>query len=311
MREVQTIARDPILSLSATATGEHRIVKRKGGSGRPLDFLAVGHVTVDRTRGSSRLGGAAAYASLTAARLGLAAGAVTSVGADFAFWSDLAEVEVHYVEAPHTTTFENLYESGERRQRILGEASPLSDATLAPVRGRLVDDAAVLYCPVVHELRCPLAPLSPGGFSAVAPQGYFRRWDAEGFVESADWPDASACLCRVDVVSMSEKDHIAPEALAEEFGGTAFAITKGASGVRLYSRGEVYDLPAFSVEEVDPTGAGDVFAAALVIALREKRSVPQAARFACCAASFAVEGSGTTGIAGRAEVERRLERKPR
>jgi sugar/nucleoside kinase (ribokinase family) len=288
-------------------------MKRRGGSGRRLQFLAIGHVTVDGAGNASRLGGAAAYASLTAARLGLASGVVTSVSVDFPFWGDLSEIEAHYDEARSTTAFENVYSTvdGERQQRLLGEASPLTAESLITVRERLEDDAAILYCPVARELRCPLAPLTPRGLSAAAPQGFFRRWDAAGFVVSADWPDAEQDLSLLDVVSMSEKDHEVPELLAEAFGGTAFAITKGVSGVRVYSHGDVYDIPAFPAEEVDPTGAGDVFAAAFLVALREGRPVPEAARFGCCAASFTVEGRGTTGIAHRSEVERRLRGAPR
>jgi sugar/nucleoside kinase (ribokinase family) len=283
-------------------------MKRLGGTGRAIEFLAVGHVTVDSVGLEARLGGAAAYASLTAARLGLASGIVTSVGADFPFWSDLTEVEAHYDEALATTTFENAYaeESGERRQRILGQAAVLTEASIASVRIRLAEDAAVLYCPVVHEIRTLLAILSPKGLSAAAPQGFFRRWNADGFVESADWEDAATELASVDVVSMSERDHPAPEEMAENFPGLAFAVTKGAAGVRVYSRGDIYDLPAFAATEVDPTGAGDVFAAAFLVALREGRPVPQAGRFACCAASFAVEAPGTSGIPTRSQVEKRL-----
>jgi pfkB family carbohydrate kinase len=286
-----------------------RLETRGGGSRRPIDFLAVGHLTVDEDSDGSapRLGGAVAYASLTAARLGLSSGAITSVGADFPFWSELVEVEVHYAPARTTTTFENTYDAGERRQRILGGALPLTEAMVTSVRDRLADDAVVLYCPVAHEIRCPLVPVAPRGLSAVAPQGFLREWDAEGFVAPSDWRDARERLSTVDVVSMSEKDHVVPEEMADEFGGTVFAITRGAAGARIYSQGDVYDLPAFPVLEVDPTGAGDVFAAALVVALREGRPVLEAARFACCAASFAVEGAGTAGIAPSRDVERRLE----
>jgi len=106
---------------------------------------------------------------------------------------------------------------------------------------------------------------------------------------------------------MSEVDHPAPEELAEEFPGRAFAVTKGASGARVYSQGDVYDLPAFTVVEVDPTGAGDVFAAAFLLALRERQPAVRAARFASCVASFAVEAEGVEGIPTRSAVEARLE----
>jgi sugar/nucleoside kinase (ribokinase family) len=278
--------------------------------GVPLDFVAIGHVTIDHISGRRRLGGAAAFASLTAAGLGLRAGVVTSAGPGFPYWESLRAVEIHWQEAPRTTEFANLYEGRERRQRVLAQAGLLTETSLGSIRSRLREDAAVLYCPVVHEVQLPLAPLSPRGLAGVAPQGFFRRWNEAGLVELRDWVEAPSALASADVVSMSERDHPAPEELAEAFPGRAFAITRGASGARVYSQGDVYDLPAFAAAEVDPTGAGDVFAAAFLIALRERQAVIRAARFASCVASFAVEASGVEGVPGRAEVEARLEAAP-
>ena len=273
----------------------------------PLDFVAVGHVTIDRVSGRKRLGGAAAFASLTAERLGLRSGLVTSAAPTFPFWDSLDGVEIHCQEAARTTELENIYDRRERRQRVLAEAAPLTEASLASIRGRLADDAAVLYCPVVHEVELTLAPLAPRGLAGVAPQGFFRRWKPQGLVEACDWEDALTALAGADVVTMSEDDHVAPEELAEEFPGRAFVVTKGAKGARIYSQGDVYDLPAFPAVEVDPTGAGDVFAAAFLLALRERRPVVRAARFAACVASFAVEAPGIEGIPTRKAVEARLE----
>ena len=275
-----------------------------------LDFVAVGHVTIDRASGRRRLGGAAAFAALTAARLGLRSGILTSAAPTFPYWDSLDGVEIHCQAAARTTEFENVYEGSRRRQRVLAQADALTEASLASIRGRLRDDAAVLYCPVVHEVELPLAPLTPRGLSGVAPQGFFRRWKPHGLVEACDWEDASTALARADVVSMSEDDHLAPEELAEEFPGRAFAVTKGAKGARIYSEGDIFDLPAFTAVEVDPTGAGDVFAAAFLVALRERRPVLRAARFAACVASFAVEATGIEGIPIRKAVEARLEAIP-
>jgi hypothetical protein len=275
-----------------------------------LDFVAVGHVTIDRVSGRRRLGGAAAFAALTAARLGLRSGILTSAAPTFPYWDSLDGVEIHCQAAARTTEFENVYEGSRRRQRVLAQADVLTEAGLASILGRLADDAAVLYCPVVHEVELPLAPLAPRGLSGVAPQGFFRQWKPHGLVEACDWEDASTALARADVVSMSEDDHVAPEELAEEFPGRAFAVTKGASGARVYSEGDVFDLPAFTAVEVDPTGAGDVFAASFLLALRERRPVLRAARFAACAASFAVEAPGIEGIPTRKTVEARLEAAP-
>jgi hypothetical protein len=247
---------------------------------------------------------------LTAARLGLRSGLVTSAATSFPYWNLLEGVEIHCQDAARTTEFENVYDGSRRRQRVLAEADPLTQHSLASIRERLADDAAVLYCPVLHEVQLSLAPLSPRGLSGVAPQGLFRRWNPLGLVEARDWPEAQTALEAADVVSMSEDDHPAPEELAEEFAGRAFAVTKGAKGARVYSEGDVYDLPAFTAVEVDPTGAGDVFAAAFLVALRDKRPVVRAALFAACAASFAVQAPGVGGIPDRKAVEARLEAPP-
>jgi sugar/nucleoside kinase (ribokinase family) len=57
---------------------------------------------------------------------------------------------------------------------------------------------------------------------------------------------------------------------------------------------------------VDPTGAGDVFAAAFLVRYQETGNPLEAAAFAACAASCAVEGVGATSLGDRAEVMRRM-----
>ena len=57
------------------------------------------------------------------------------------------------------------------------------------------------------------------------------------------------------------------------------------------SEGTVHIAP-FEAATVDPTGAGDAFAAALAVALAEGRTPVEAARFANAAGSVAVEVAG-------------------
>ena len=58
-------------------------------------------------------------------------------------------------------------------------------------------------------------------------------------------------------------------------------------------------VPACLANPVDPTGAGDVFAAAFFIRYHETSSLTEAARFAHAAAALAIEAYGTEGIARR------------
>jgi len=77
----------------------------------------------------------------------------------------------------------------------------------------------------------------------------------------------------------------------------------------VYHQGQVRHFPTRPAHEVDPTGAGDVFAAAFLIRLRETAQSPtgedpwEAARFANVVASFSVEGPGVSAIPRREQVE--------
>jgi sugar/nucleoside kinase (ribokinase family) len=83
-------------------------------------------------------------------------------------------------------------------------------------------------------------------------------------------------------------------------GSVSYAAT---TAVRMGLRAGIL---AFTVKEVDPTGAGDVFAAAFLIEYNLTGDPRHSTAFACCAASFAVERPGLTGIPDRAAVENRL-----
>ena len=65
-------------------------------------------------------------------------------------------------------------------------------------------------------------------------------------------------------------------------------------------------MPSLPRQEVDPTGAGDVFAPAFLIRYHGEQDPAAAAAFAACAASCVVEGTGRSALGDRAEVERRL-----
>ncbi|PYM89262.1 MAG: hypothetical protein DME08_25690, partial [Candidatus Rokuibacteriota bacterium] len=58
------------------------------------DFVAVGHVTLDHFGNDVRPGGAALFAAVTAHRLGLSAGILTSHGDDFPLGLVPPQIEV-------------------------------------------------------------------------------------------------------------------------------------------------------------------------------------------------------------------------
>jgi sugar/nucleoside kinase (ribokinase family) len=89
------------------------------------------------------------------------------------------------------------------------------------------------------------------------------------------------------------------------------ALTRGWRGLILMTRQGEHEIPSLPRAESDPTGAGDVFAAAFLVRYHESGDPSDAAAYAACAASCAVEGVGTTSLGDREEVLRRLEMRER
>ena len=80
----------------------------------------------------------------------------------------------------------------------------------------------------------------------------------------------------------------------------AVVVTRGAAGAVLYRPGhEPAAQPAFAVEVVDTTGAGDAFNGALAWALAEHRDLAPAVRLACAAGALATRALGCSGCVTR------------
>jgi ribokinase len=105
----------------------------------------------------------------------------------------------------------------------------------------------------------------------------------------------------------------APEIAAKVAGlGAHRVILKlGDCGSYLYAAGEGFLAPAFKVNAVDTTAAGDTFNAALAVAIAEGSPMPHALRFANAAAAVSVTRMGAQASAPtRAEVDRMLAEDP-
>ena len=74
----------------------------------------------------------------------------------------------------------------------------------------------------------------------------------------------------------------------------------------MYHNGQVTHIPVKPEVEVDPTGAGDIFAAAFFIQYREGGDFIKAAQFANACASLSVRKVGLESIPSPSEVEAHL-----
>ena len=275
---------------------------------RTPDVVVVGHVVQDLVPGGWRLGGTATFAAVQAQRLGLRVGIVTRAGRDAELDRRLPEIEIAGRPASRTTAFQNVYQADRRWQQVPSRAEPL-DAEDVPEEWRTAP--VVLLGPVCGEVPPELSLLFGHSVIGVAAQGWLRRLDRQGRVRRRAWQGASFWSnCRVFFVSDEDLGRRRDQATRWAAEVPVVVVTQYTRGVQVHSEGRRRRMQAFPVEEVDPTGAGDVFSMAFLVRYQETESVEDSTRFASAAAAYSVETVGIEGIASRQDIEKRMRAYP-
>ena len=105
-----------------------------------------------------------------------------------------------------------------------------------------------------------------------------------------------------------------PEAVVEElyeFGARIAAVTLGERGCVAKSEAGILTLPAFPVDVVDTTGAGDAFHGGFIYGVLQNWSVTEIVRFASAVASINCRQlGGRSGLPTLKEVHQFLETFP-
>lgn len=268
-----------------------------------VHYLAIGHVAKDLTPAGPQLGGTVSFAALTARALEYSPGVVTACGADLDL-SPLAGIPLACTPSIDSTTYENIYGPEGRQQFIRGLAAPLTPAAI-PAAWRAA--AVVHLAPLAHEIAPALLASLGGSFVGVTPQGWLRQWDEAGRVRAAvdEWSGAAEVLGRANAVVLSLDDIGRDWAVAERWARLAsvLVVTQGAEGCTVFARGHgARQFLAPRQEEVDPTGAGDVFAAAFFVNYYETEDAWASARFANQVAALSVTRVGLASVPSVEEV---------
>jgi 1D-myo-inositol 3-kinase len=289
-----------------------------------INFLAIGHITHDLTPDGFRFGGTVSFASVTALRLGWQPGILTRVAPDGLLQgsaptepvdviapegSPMAGIPIHLLPSSISTTFRNIYRDGVRTQVVAALAEPVTPDDLPAA---WADVPVVLLGPLVREVPAAWTAVFPRALMGVTPQGWMRRWDHAGHVSPTRWENAASFLHRADVAVLSREDVGGDDEYIADLARQArlLVVTDGWHGATLYMDGASQRVVPRPTTEVDPTGAGDVFATSFLLRLAETGDPLVAARFANVAASISVEAAGMDSIPYRERVEEWLERNP-
>ncbi len=268
------------------------------------DYLCIGHCCHDRVGDDIVLGGTASYAATIATRLDWSAAILTSLGNDFRFLDYFRSlgIPLRFVRASQTTTFENLYRDQQRQQYLHARAQMLS-ANDIPTTWR--QPKIIHFCPIADELEADLLQAFPDSLKGASIQGFLRQWDANGQVQfkAMDW----TLLQALDIVIFSDEDIQGNTQFLEAIikNCPIVVLTQGSNGATVFQQGQSWHFPAFPVDAIDPTGAGDAFTTAFLLNYYQTQDIRAACIFAHCTASFIIQGEGISHLPGPKEIELR------
>jgi ribokinase len=183
-------------------------------------------------------------------------------------------------------------------EKIQGLEPLLRDAAMVILQYEILPETLYAAIDLAYALGKPvlfnLAPASPFDDARLSKIAYLVVNESE-----------AQSLCGFEVNTPQQVKQAAETLLAK--GIQTVMITLGADGVYVASPTMWQKIPAFKVDAVDTTAAGDVFCGALAVALVEGKSLPDAVRFAGAAAAICVTRLGAqSSVPSRDEIEQFL-----
>ena len=228
-----------------------------------VDYLVIGHICSDITGQGYQLGGTAAYAATAAVTLGYRAAIVTSAAEDYNLEKTLPGIQVHRIPSHVTTTFENIYASTGRNQKIHAIADRLGPKD---VPRQWLNTPIVHLGPIADEIDPEIIGLFKKSIVGITPQGWLREWDEKGQIRRKNNMEAKHIYSTATAVILSEEDLTDQKQLDRyRSWSRLLVLTQGERGCTVTFKGETRHVPVQPVRDVEPTGAGDIFSAAFLI----------------------------------------------
>jgi hypothetical protein len=234
--------------------------------------------------------------------MGLEVGLVTSFHEDFSI-EPLEGIRIYNYKSDKTTTFRNVYTSSGREQCLLKRAESLG---MEHIPEEWITTKIIHLGAVPKEINPETGFSFPDANVCISLQGWLREWDENGTIQPSPFPmiknpfpeNTSAFLSIEDLgFDRSSLDY-----LCSLF--PLLVLTKGKNGAEFYWKDKIKSISVNSRDEVDPTGAGDIFAAAFMnYFVIEEKSIEKSARLASALAAISVTRPGIEGIPTEAEIQ--------
>lgn len=260
-------------------------------------------------------GGSAANVAIALRRLGIPVSFAGKIGDDSEGVLLMEEFQREGVNAEgiivehgkHTTkTFITVDQHGDKRIHILGGSNAaLSITSPSEVDWSKIDESEITY---VGEVFLEIAELI-----ASYAQGYGKKVVYRPGLPMIEFgaEKVRRILRNTNILLMNQRgwnaiknESDSTPANLTKLGPSTIIVTEGIGGCAVYTKDEAFTMPAYKVKATDTTGAGDAFAAGLIAALLEKKSLRDCAKYALAVAALKVEEKGARpGLPSTPEVE--------
>lgn len=282
--------------------------------------VIVGHVCIDENTGADadgagprplrrEAGSPAFFMNRQLRRVdGVRVSVIAPYGPDFRAVDDTLPL-ANPATAGETLLYRNHIEGDVRRQECFhaGSADPVPvtpELRRSIGRADIVIVAPLLPSFTAEALDTVLAAASGGALTMLLVQGYLRAVSPEGAVTQRTFAEAAEVLPRFDVVVLSDEDTVDAVATATrwstDFPQTTIVVTENRHGATYLRGGVAERVAARPIERSgvgSVIGAGDVFSAALALALGEGQGIHSAVTAANDAAGAFIDGARKAALA--------------
>ena len=244
---------------------------------KQIKYLTIGHVCMDIDQNSNyKLGGTVSYSGQLANALNCSCTIMTSYSSTFKFEDYLCGIELINQGSEMTTCFGNDYSSGTRVQKLFSVADEIRIDGLS----RIYPEYDIIHiAPIFHELDLSIQQIIPEhSFCLVTPQGWLRDIKDEQIIKRN--MDLRVFKNRIIIISQDDIDLTSSECLEISEHCQILVVTRASQGASLFVNGKEAHYKAIKVKEIDPTGAGDIFAAAFAIEYYRTGNADKAVKFA-------------------------------